>query len=307
LTTANTFAGQPVLVTGASGFIGAHLCHALTVSGATVHAISRSPAPADSALHWWQADLSDYAALERIFADIRPVYVFHLASEVTGSRERKVVLPTLHSNLVSTVNLLNLATEYACERLILAGSLEEAQANSAPSSPYAAAKSAASAYAQMFHNLYQTPLVTARLFMVYGPAQRDITKLIPYVTLQLLRGEVPKMSSGTRPVDWIYVADVVDGLLKCALTPGIDGQTIDLGSGQLVTIHDMVQTLAGIVSAEARLAFGALPDRPFEQVRAANTADSLARIGWQPRVSLTDGLAATVAYYRRQLAGDLPL
>ena len=305
MTTANTFAGKPVLVTGASGFIGAHLCHALTANGATVHALSRSQQ--GDTHHWWQADLSDYAALERIFAAVRPVYVFHLASEVTGSRERSVVLPTLHSNLVSTVNLLNLATEYGCERLILAGSLEEAQADSAPSSPYAAAKSAASAYAQMFHNLYQTPLVTARLFMVYGPAQRDTTKLIPYVTLQLLRGEVPKMSSGTRPVDWIYVADVVDGLLKCALTPGIDGQTIDLGSGQLVTIRDMVQTLAGIVSPEARLAFGALPDRPFEQVRAANTADSLARIGWGPRVPLADGLAATVAYYRQRLAGDLPL
>ncbi len=300
MTATNTLAGKNVLVTGASGFIGAHLCQQLVATGATVHAISRSHIAADSPLNWWQADIGDYAALENIFADIKPAYVFHLASEVTGSRERKVVLPTLHSNLVSTVNLLNLTTEYACERLILAGSLEEAQANSAPSSPYAAAKSASSAYAQMFYNLYQTPLVTARLFMVYGPAQRDVTKLIPYVTLQLLRGEVPKMSSGTRPVDWIYVADVVAGLLKCALTPGIDGQTIDLGSGQLVTIHDMVETLARIVSLDAQLAFGALPDRPFEQVRAANTADSLAQIGWQPHTSLEDGLAATIDYYRQQ-------
>ena len=75
----------------------------------------------------------------------------------------------------------------------------------------------------MFHALYKLPVVIARVFMVYGPAQQDLTKLVPYVILSILRGETPKISSGGRPVDWIYVSDVVDGFMALAERPGIDG------------------------------------------------------------------------------------
>lgn len=297
-----SLSGKTALVTGASGFIGQHLCRALVRKGMDVHGISRSqPGSASDGVRWWQADLSDYTALESIFKAVQPEYVFHLASEVTGSRDSTVVLPTLHSNLVSTVNLLNLAAEQGCKRLVLAGSLEEPQADHAPSSPYAAAKAASTAYAQMFAALYATPVVTARLFMVYGPAQQDTTKLIPYVTLALLRGETPKLSSGTRPVDWIYVGDVVDGLVACAVTPGIEGKTVDIGSGELVTIRQVVEQLAAIISPQARPAFGALADRPFEQVRAADAATAHALTGWQAQTSLADGLRHTVDYYRHHL------
>lgn len=294
--------GKVVLVTGANGFIGDHLCNQLLRHEAQVHGLSRSQKHwHEEGVHWWQCDISDQERLADVFAQIRPDYVFHLASEVTGSRHQEVVVPTLNSNLLSTVNLLNLVGQYQCKRIVLAGSLEEPQRNEAPASPYAAAKAASSAYARMFHSLYQTPVVTARLFMVYGPAQRDLKKLIPYVTLELLHGGVPKMSSGKRPVDWVFVGDVVEGLIRCALTPGIEGETVDLGSGQLVTIHDLVLQLAQIVSPDASLDFGALPERPFEQVRAADIEHSHQLTGWQPRTSLEDGLRQTVDFYRATL------
>jgi UDP-glucose 4-epimerase len=291
--------GARALVTGASGFIGQHLCRALLEHGATVHGISRGVQTDTNGVRWWQADVSEHDSLASIFDQVRPDYVFDLASEVTGARDRRVVMPTLHSNLVSTVNVLDLATEYDCKRVVVIGSLEEPQwPDSVPSSPYAAAKAASSIYAAMFHNLYQTPVVNARLFMVYGPAQVDTTKLIPYVTLTLLRGEVPRMSSGARPVDWVYVGDVVEGLVRCAVVPDAAGQTVDIGSGQLVTIRQVVEMLGEIIAPGAELGFGALPDRPFEQVRTANVAEAQSLIGWMPQVSLEDGLRRTVDYYR---------
>jgi nucleoside-diphosphate-sugar epimerase len=291
-----------ILVTGASGFIGSHLCRSLRAYGAQVHGISRTtPAGEADGMVWWQGDVADYAVMEQIFAAAQPEFVFHLASEVTGSRDQQVVLFTMRSNLISTVHLLDLVTKHRCQRLILAGSLEEPSREgegAVPASPYAAAKASSTLYARMFFSLYQTPVVIARLFMVYGPAQRDTTKLIPYVILTLLHGDVPKLSSGTRPVDWIYVDDVVNGMIKCAVAPGIEGKTIDLGSGELVTIRQVIETLAAIVEPGAPLGFGVLSDRAFEQVRAANVEESLALIDWKPKIALEEGLRRTANYFR---------
>ena len=83
----------------------------------------------------------------------------------------------------------------------------------------------------MFHALYGLPVINLRTFMTYGPGQRDGSKLIPYVATALLRGESPRLSSGTREVDWIYVGDVVDAYLAAAVADGVEGTSIDIGSG----------------------------------------------------------------------------
>ena len=183
----------------------------------------------------------------------------------------------------------------------MVGSLEEPEQSDTyvvPSSPYAASKWAGSGYARMFHALYQTPVTIARLFMVYGPAQQDLRKLIPYVTLSLLRKQPPKLTSGMRQIDWIYVGDVVDGLLAMVKAPNIEGSTIDLGSGVLVPIRTVVQKLINITDSDVEPALGSVPDRPMEQVRVANIADTYAKIGWKPTTSLDKGLEYTVDWYR---------
>jgi nucleoside-diphosphate-sugar epimerase len=312
MTAADTLplSGTVVLVTGARGFIGTHLCRRLAEVGAVVHGVSRQAptAPADS-IAWQACDVSLLEQCRACFTSIKPDFVFHLAGHVSGSRQVAAVAPTFQNNLASAVNLLTLATEVGCRRIVLAGSLEEpppGPEEPVPASPYAAAKSAASAYARMFHAVYQTPAVIARLFMVYGPGQRDLRKLIPYVTLALLRGETPALSSGTRPVDWIYVDDVVEGLLAAAVTPQLDGNAVDLGSGAMVTVREVVERLVRIAGSAIKPAFGAVPDRPMEQVRQADVARVKALTGWSPRTSLQEGLKSTVDWYREELrAGGL--
>jgi len=298
-------AGRRVLVTGANGFIGSHLCRRLCQDGADVHAVYRSQ-HIDSGTDqcWWQGDLADLAQVRQIFENTRPELIFHLASHVKGAPDLEHVIPTFRSNLQSTVNLLAVAAECNCPRVVLTGSLSEPDIDNGekfPSAPYAAAKWASSGYGKMFHALYNLPVVIARVFMVYGPAQMDFTKLIPYVTLSVLEGRTPKISTGQRLVDWIYVSDVVEGFLGIAGAEGIDGGSVDLGSGSLVSIRSIVEQLTTLIGGVVSAEFGALRDRPLEPTRVARTEETFVQIGWKPKISLQEGLEHTVEWYREKM------
>jgi len=308
---------KKVMITGARGFIGSALCRKLLTFGVEVHAVSRRPS--SQARHWrsgsaggvdqgagaplvqWTADLVELEAVRALTKTIRPDVTIHLASQVTGSRSLHYVVPVLQNNLLATVNLLTASSECGANRVVLAGSFEEPdEMDGVPCSPYAAAKWAVSGYARMFGALYQSPIVTAKIYMVYGPDQPDQTKLVPYVITSLLRGDAPKLSSGTRVVDWVFVDDVVDGLIGCGQTPGIEGCTVELGSGVLTSIRDVVAQLSGLMPNVARPQFGVLPDRPFERSQKADISRSYELIGWRPHTRLPEGLARTVDWYRAQ-------
>lgn len=305
--------GGRALVTGASGFIGSALCARLLDDGCEVHAVARTaPQAGDRRLRWWAADLTDPSAAAKVVMGARPEIIFHLSGYVDGSRDLAVVLPALQNNLAAAVHLMVASAETGCERFVLAGSMEEPVAggvDALPPSPYAAAKWAASGYARMFHALYGLPVVTLRIFMVYGPGQRDLRKLIPYVIASLLRGEPPKLSSGRRKVDWIYVDDVVEALTASARAPRVEGTTIDVGSGRLASIREIVEALVDITGTDARPMFDALPERPLEQEPVADLEQAYIRLGWRPRTPLDAGLRATVAWVAGHLerppAGNL--
>jgi UDP-glucose 4-epimerase len=299
------FSGKKILITGSSGFIGSHLSRRFTNLDAEIFSVSRVKQPQRvKGVQWLQGDLSNFNTVQEIVKSTKPNLIFHLASFVKGSRELENVMPTFRSNLMSQVYLMITASEEGCERFITTGSMEEPDPGGMevlPNSPYSAAKWAASAYAKMFYALYQFPVVSLRIFMVYGPGQQDLSKLIPYVILSLLRGESPQLSSGERQVDWIYVNDVIDGILAAAQTPKIEGKTVDIGSGKLKSIKSVVQLLGEYVNPEIKPLFGSLQDRPLEVVRVANLENTFSQIGWRPRTDLKDGLRLTVEWYKNSL------
>lgn len=284
------------LVTGATGFIGSHLVDRLTALGAEVRAVSRQPGPDE---RWHVADLSDSAATTDLVRETAPDVVFHLASAVTGVRDVALVREVLDANLTAAVNLLTAVARRPGTRLILAGSVEEARDPEAvPRSPYAAAKSAATAYARMYQRLWDVAVTVLRVSMVYGPAQRDTAKLVPYATLALLRGSDPQLSSGTRLVDWVYVDDVVDAFVAAADTDKSVGHVLDIGSGVQVSIRDTVKLLARIVGGDGRPRFGAIGDRPLDDAQVADPRPAAEVLGWRPATRLEDGLRHTVEWYR---------
>jgi len=296
------FSGVKVLVTGARGFIGSHLCDALRRMGAEVHAVSRG-LHSGGELRWWQANLTDIGTVRKLLTDIRPEILFHLSGHVTAAPNLEFALSTFDSHVVSTVRLLTAATEIGCKRVLLTASLTEPQGSASkvvPSSPYAAAKWTSCAYGRMFHALYQTPVTIVRPFMAYGPMQ-NAQKIIPYVTLSLLRGETPKLASGQWQADWIYIDDVIEGILAAACLPGVEGSTIDLGSGIMIPVREVVDQVVTLVGTSIKPAFGGLPDRPAEELRVADLVYAQDKIGWKPTTSLEKGLAQTIAWYRGQL------
>ena len=296
-----------VLITGASGFLGSHLLQCLSDLGAEVHATSRMPrAVVPGGPCWWHSSLTSMEDVREIFSKVKPDIVYHMAGYVGASPSRDLVLPTFRSLLASTINVLISASEIGCRRVILSGSLTEPRAsesNATPSSPYAAAKWAASGYGRMFHALYGLPTVVVTPFMTYGPGQ-DSQKLIPSVILSLLRNEDPRLSSGQWEADWIFVHDVIEGFLTAAIVPGIEGVTVDLGTGMKRSIREVVELIATLMDSPSKLKFGAVGDRPMEPIRVANNMETQRRLGWKAKTSLQAGLVQTIKWYTHQSSSD---
>lgn len=293
--------GKRVLITGASGFIGQHLCHRLIKSGAIVHGTSRYQKINEfefKDMFWWQGSFEDLNTARRILKKSRPDYIFHLAGDVTASNDLKHVMSTYNSLLTSTINLLSEAVDLGCEKIIITGSSTEPQnADSTPSSPYAAAKSATVSYASLFQQLYKLPVVLIRPFMGYGPFQPK-NKLIPHVILSLLKGESPKLSSGKWEVDWIYIDDLIDGIIAATIHPEIIQAPLELGSGKLTSVKEVVEKVVQLLDTDVEPEFGALPDRFSEEPRFANINHTSNLINWKPKISLEKGLKKTIQWFR---------
>jgi len=270
---------QRVLVTGASGFVGRHLCSALTDLGADVHGLARHRPTHREIPHkrWWSVDLTQADAVTGMLQEVRPQIVFHLAGLVTGRQSLDLVLPMLQANLIGAMHLMLGLAFSDCQRVVIAGSSEELGTDEGiPASPYAAAKLSATHYARMLWRLYELPVVVARLFMGYGPGQtRD--KLVPYLIRSALTGKSARISSGERVCDLIYVTDIVRGLIGMACQPHLNGQIIELGTGVGITVREVSELIMELTDSTTSTILGALPNRLGQRPQVADR--EAARVG----------------------------
>jgi len=290
-----------ILVTGASGFIGYNLANRLCDLGADVFGTSRIEREKSENFTWLKCSFENLSEVKEVLEKIRPNIIYHLSGEVTASNDIKHVLPTFHSLVTSTINILSEATRLNCEKIILTGSCTEpVELESAAGSPYAAAKCATRTYGKMFWSCYKTPVVIVRPFVGYGPGQA-IGKLVPHVINSFLTGKDPNLTSGKWLSDWIYIDDIVEGIIESTIAKNVEGSTIDLGTGLLTSVRDVVLEIKEIVESEAVPQFGALPDRDNEFVRLANIDETFEAIHWRAKTPLKHGLIKTVEFYKKQL------
>ncbi len=250
----------------------------------------------------YAADVTDVDALRRIVSDAQPQVVFHLAA-VGLTNPHLPAADALRVNTGSVIALLEALHEAGCaRRIILLGSSYEYGARRAddscdPFNAYAASKVAAWAFARAAYNTWNAPAVWARPFQVYGPGQPEAA-FIPAALRAARHGDDFPMTGGEQQRDFIFVDDIVTGLLALAQADGIEGRAFDLGTGQLHTLREVAERIWQLSGARGRLRVGALPYRPGEVTAIPADPERARRLtGWQAQVTLDAGL-------RRLVFGD---
>jgi UDP-glucose 4-epimerase len=253
-----------------------------------------------------RADVTDRDALQAVADKTRPELVFHLAA--TGATDIHVP-PALavRINVEGTLNLL--AALDGCYRAFVnTGTCHEYGAHEPPfredqdprpELPYAITKTAAWHFCRRFYQTQGWPIITLRPFAVYGPRQAANT-FVSACIRAAQSGQDFKMTLGEQKRDWIYVTDVVDGLIRAATVPEASGETYNLCTGQETTLYEVAQLIVEQVSTDREtgpiaIQRGALPYRAGESWRLVGD-NTRARndLGWEPQVTLHAGIRETV-------------
>ena len=288
-----------VLVTGATGFLGSHLARELVRMGCEVGVLVREGAETarihdlQPRLELLTADLVDGARVQETIRRFEPRVVFHLAAYGVNAWECDPAQAVM-TNVLGTANLLEACRPLSLDAFVCAGTSFETPE---PVNVYAASKAAGWLFAQLYERAHQMPVVGVRPFQVYGPAEAP-SRLIPSVILSALQGREVRATEGRQVRDFIFVEDVVEGMIRAATCPEARGKMFNLGTGQGVRVRAVIEQLLELLGHPVPVAYGALPYRPREIWNLVADARSSTHIlGWQPRVSLAEGLQQTVAWY----------
>jgi NAD dependent epimerase/dehydratase len=313
--------GRRVLVTGAGGFIGSHLCERLVETGASVCAFTEY----NSLGSWgWLDESPRRGQMDVVLGDVRDAdsigsacaavdTVFHLAALIAIPFSYEAPHAYLQTNAVGTANVLRAAQRAGC-RLVVHTSTSEVYGTARyvpideqhplqAQSPYAASKIAADKVAESFHLSFGVPVTTLRPFNTYGPRQ-SARAVIPTIATQVLSGGPVALGNVTPTRDFTYVADTVEAFVRIADCGAAVGRVLNAGSGKEISIGKLADRIETVLDRSS------LVERDPERVRPVGSevdrlcADaSVARelLDWSPGVGLDEGLRLTVAWIAENL------
>jgi NAD dependent epimerase/dehydratase len=321
--------GLRVLVTGAGGFIGSHLVEMLLARGAAVRGLLHYradgslgnaqflPEASRSSVDWVHGDLLDLEFMTRAVAD--QDIVFHLGALIAIPHSYDAPRSFVEANAIGTLNVLEAARAAGSARVVqistseVYGSaryipMDEAHPLQAQS-PYAASKIAADKVAESYYASFGLPVVTVRPFNTFGPRQ-SARAVIPTVIGQAMGGAAEILLGAIAPVrDMTFVSDTVAGMIAAAETPGLEGRTFNLGTGVGESVGEIARRILEFMGSGAKVKLDPRRLRPqhSEVDRLVSDNSSFrAAAGWAPRVSLDEGLARTIEFFRAN-PGLLPI
>lgn len=311
---------KTVLITGADGFIGSHLTEMLVRSGAKVRALSLY----NSFNSWgWLEDIDCLGQVEVVSGDIRDPYiarkitdgadeVFHLAALIAIPYSYAAPSSYVETNVSGTLNMLQAAQECGVKRFLHTSTSEVyGTARFVPineshplqaQSPYSATKIGADALAYSYYSAFGLPVTIVRPFNTYGPRQ-SARAVIPTIMTQILSGKPVLHLGSLHPTrDFNFVEDTCRGFLKLAECEVAIGETVNIGSNSEISIMDLVTMIQAVFGSSVPVESDDQRVRPkdseVERLCCDNTKIK-AMTGFEPKVSLREGLERTAAWIRR--------
>jgi nucleoside-diphosphate-sugar epimerase len=302
-------AGARVLVTGASGFIGAPCTRQLIEEGAEVHAVSTSTEHvAGAGPRWHRADLLDAAEAAALVSRIRPTHLLHLAWETSHGlywdSEQNMRW------LASSVELFRAFAAQGGRRAVFAGTCAEYRWDDEvcieqttpiePRSLYGACKHALHVGAEAYARSAGVSLAWARVFFLFGPRE-GAGRLVPSLVAPLLRGESAACSNGDKIRDFLHVADAAQAF-AALLASDVTGP-VNVASGVPTPISEVARTIGELTGHPELVRVGTRSDAGDDPAFLVADVSRLTReVGWQPAHDLRSGLRDTVDWWRRREA-----
>jgi len=317
-----------VLVTGAGGFIGSHLTERLVAEGAKVRVfvrynsrgdiglLSLLPSQISNRLDIVAGDLRDLAAITAAMQGID--YVFHLGALIAIPYSYIHPAEVVETNIIGTMNVLLAARDLGTKRVVHTSTSEVyGTALTVPideshplqgQSPYSASKIGADKIVESFYCSYNLSVVTIRPFNTFGPRQ-SARAVIPTIITQALTNGTVHLGNLDARRDLTYVSDTVEGFLKAVETPGVEGQTFNLGTGSEIRIGDLASEVISLVGKPIKIVVDPQRFRPENsevQRLLSNYGLAKEKLGWEPQVALTDGLKQTIDWVSDHLGRYKP-
>lgn len=301
-----------VIITGATGFVGANLARRLLHDGHAVHLLVRQgyapwriAAIADDVqIH--EVDLCDPEKLGEIVRSIRPEWIFHLAAYGAYSSQTDLQ-QTVQTNITATINLVNACLQTGFAAFVNTGSSSEygfkdhAPAENEwvePNSYYAVTKASATLFCRYTAQRHGVHIPTLRLYSVYGPYEEP-TRLMPALIMQGLQGKLPPLVNPAVARDYVYTEDVNDAFALAAAQPHQEpGAVYNVGTGIQTSLGEVVDVARRTLNISAAPQWGSMPDRSWDtSVWVANSHKIRDALQWKPHYSFEQGFRTMVAWF----------
>lgn len=302
---------KKILVTGATGFIGSHCLPLLLKHDYEIHAVSSKNKENKNNtlnLNWHKADLLDLNEVRYLMSHVQPTHLLHLAWYCKPG----TLASSVDDNLLwvqSSLEILRLFNKFEGTRVVMTGSCNEYDWNygycsefitpKLPNTVYGTCKHALQTLFDRYSNEVDLSGAWARLFFIYGPHEEP-SRLVASVILSLLRGEPALCSHGKQIRDYLYVKDVADAIIAL-LESDVTGP-VNIGSGQPISLKDIIYKIAEKLNAENLVQLGALPAAMNDtSLITADVNRLFEEVGWQPNYDLNQGLDEAINWWKNQI------
>ncbi|MBI4042430.1 MAG: SDR family oxidoreductase [Deltaproteobacteria bacterium] len=306
-----------VVITGGAGFIGSHLCDRLIESEYQVHCVDNFSTGACGNI----SHLTDHPSFQLVEADLSrelrikgPVdAILHLASPASPKDFQQMPLEILRVNSRGTENVLELAREKGAVVLVASTSevYGDPKVNPQPESYwgnvnsiglrscYDEGKRFLEALTMAYHRYYKLPIRIIRIFNTYGPRMRaEDGRVVPsFITQALAENPLTIHGTGLQTRSFCYVDDLVDGILR--LLQSQYTNPVNVGNPNEMTIYELASLIVRLTGSSSPIIYKELPaDDPQQRRPDISLAKSI--LGWEPKVTLEEGLRKTIEYFAAQ-------